>query len=515
MERVLATLLDLSFVLTDREGFVTRWTPRAEKLFGMQAADAAGRALLETLGAPDADVPAAGRVQIAARHKEGHEFRAELTFVPVPMSHSLEFNGFLESLESDRPTKSVLQRVNSQHSDVLDWIGSVVTDGVPLHSDELTAGTIVAFRPLGEVAWLEEDESEPAAPASGGDSGLADAVDRAAEVLARSDAIERTLDEAGEAVEEVRATAEAAREEASGAAQRVSELADENASLREELARVHGEELNALRAEVEGLTARIDAESAASAQRIEAMLGEVRDLGTGEGGGGEAADAAAQRAEEALEAVQALAAELRAELQDARDAASQAREAAEAAAVEAKLARTQAEAARVHSEEADGHAQSAREVAEAWASAAEKHRAPAGNGRAAVPRRKLKQDEPPARDPRPGFDDASSPMAVIGLDGRFRDLNPRFSELVGYKEHDFHTASWPPVVDRAKLDHHREQMRAMLAGELESVEVDTGYVHAQGLPVPVAGTLSLVRDDDGEPSHFLLAVRSPTPAAAS
>ena len=47
----------------------------------------------------------------------------------------------------------------------------------------------------------------------------------------------------------------------------------------------------------------------------------------------------------------------------------------------------------------------------------------------------------------------------------------------------------------------------MLAGEIESAAVDTSYVHAQGLLVPVAGRLSLIRDA-GDPSHFLLEVAS-------
>jgi hypothetical protein len=58
-------------------------------------------------------------------------------------------------------------------------------------------------------------------------------------------------------------------------------------------------------------------------------------------------------------------------------------------------------------------------------------------------------------------------------------------------------------MDRANLQTHREQMKEMLAGTIESAEVKTGYVHAQGLLVPVVGTIRLVRED-GEPSHFLL-----------
>ena len=546
LERVLASLLDLSFVLTDREGFVTRWTGRAERLFGMDAADAAGRPLLECVGASDDEAPAAGRVQFSARHTEGGKFEAELTFIPVPMSHSLEFNGFLESLESDRPTESVRRRVNSQHSDVLDWIGSVVTDGVPLHSDELTAGTIVAFRPLDNVPWLASAGPTQAGPATA-EPGLEDAVDRATEVLARSDALERTLDEAGVAVDEARAMADAAHEEATGAARRVSELAGENESLRSELERAHSElgelrtrvdsaaspvssdELARLRAELEALHGaapgvtredldELKHDAAAASEQIEALRGEFREMRGQAAGGGEAA----RRAEEVLETVRSLADELRAEVQEARDAAARAREtandAADAAAVEAKVARVQAEAARVHSEEAGSHAQSAREVAEVWASAAERHRGrPEENGREAAPRRAEKRGKPetPAREPRPGFDDADRPMAVIGLEGRFRELNQKFTELVGYSEPDFQSASWPPVADRAKLEHHREQMRAMADGETESVEVNTGYVHAQGLLVPVAGALSLERDEDGEPSHFLLSVQAPSGALAS
>ncbi len=527
LERVLASLLELSFVLTDREGFVTRWTRRAELLLGLSGADAAGRQLMEAFGAGDEKSPAAGRVSVKGHHQGGEKFRVELTFIPVPMSHSLEFNGFLESLESNRPTESVLRRVNSQHSDVLDWIGSVVTDGVPLHSDELTAGTIVAFRPLEEVPWLEEAETEssPGKP----QPALADAVDKAAEVLARSDALERTLDEAGEAVEEARAMADAAHEEATEAARRVSQMADENGSLRGELDRAHSEldklrtrmdsgvasasseELAEIRAEIAAIR---EAPPAVTQEDFDALHAELRELHTADAGG-ETAGAAAERAEAALEAVRGLAEELRTELAHARDDAARTREAAaeaaDAAAVEARVARVQAEAARVHSEEAGGQASSAREMAEAWASAAEKHgHVASDNGHVKEERpKRAKQPERPLREARPGFDDADYAMAVIGLDGRFQELNPKFSELVGYKENDFQTASWPPVADRAKLDHHREQMRAMIAGEIESAEVNTGYVHAQGLLVPVSGTLSVERDEDGDARQFLLSVAAP------
>jgi PAS domain S-box-containing protein len=141
--------------------------------------------------------------------------------------------------------------------------------------------------------------------------------------------------------------------------------------------------------------------------------------------------------------------------------------------------------------------------------------APSGNGappaqEALGPRKPLfeKKDTAPKREQRPGFDDVKQPKATIGLDGRFQDLNQAFSDLVGYSEGEFQQAIWPPVMDRANLDKHREQMKDMLAGKIESADIKTGYVHAQGLLVPVVGTLTLVREN-GEPSHFLLETSQP------
>jgi hypothetical protein len=62
-------------------------------------------------------------------------------------------------------------------------------------------------------------------------------------------------------------------------------------------------------------------------------------------------------------------------------------------------------------------------------------------------------------------------------------------------------------MDRANLSKHREQMKQLVAGEITSADVSTGYVHAQGLLVPVNGTLTLVKAGD-RPDHFLLAAKA-------
>ena len=93
-------------------------------------------------------------------------------------------------------------------------------------------------------------------------------------------------------------------------------------------------------------------------------------------------------------------------------------------------------------------------------------------------------------------------MAIIALDGRFRELNPLFSRLVGYTEKEFRNAVWPSVSDRVNLSTHRELMGALLSGEVDEAHIETSYLHAHGLLVPMSGTISVVKDETGQPLHL-------------
>ncbi len=100
-------------------------------------------------------------------------------------------------------------------------------------------------------------------------------------------------------------------------------------------------------------------------------------------------------------------------------------------------------------------------------------------------------------------------MAVLTLDGKFRELNSAFTKLVGYKEHQFQKAAWPSPHDRRDYKDQTEQLAALGKGELREIPVQSTYMHGQGLMVPVVGTLTLVDGPDGSPSHLVLAGRGP------
>jgi PAS domain S-box-containing protein len=128
----------------------------------------------------------------------------------------------------------------------------------------------------------------------------------------------------------------------------------------------------------------------------------------------------------------------------------------------------------------------------------------AGRPRREAPALAPKKPEPVKREPRHGFDDVAAPVAILGLDGKFKELNPAFTKLVGYQEHEFAKAAWPSPHDRRDYKDQLEALAKLKTGELRELEVQSTYMHGQGLMVPVVGTLSAVAGEDGLPAHLVL-----------
>src|SRR5688500_6156911 len=226
VEELLRLLVDARFVLTDRDGAVTRWSRPAEELFGWPNARMLGRSLVETLGFTG-DLPEyGGVVQTVARRKDGTELELTVTFVPVGMSQSLEFNGFLEALEIAAPRGNALRQLQRSHKTVVDWVSAAMGGHARLDEEDLAAGTIVAFRPLIDLppAPLPPEEVPDADPTAAAAGQIADAVEAA---LGRSEGLEHALEARTAELEEARGNAEAARGEIAKATERIASLGSE------------------------------------------------------------------------------------------------------------------------------------------------------------------------------------------------------------------------------------------------------------------------------------------------
>jgi PAS domain S-box-containing protein len=300
-------------------------------------------------------------------------------------------------------------------------------------------------------------------------------LEQAARTREEVESAQRQTSEALARVEEMRREADSARADADEARQEAAKAREDAGEARDLLARLHGEAKEALSRAEEGRT------------------------------GAEVASGEIKAARSNLEDVRALAGEALGELQQARAEAEEARRSADEARARAEQAQAEAELARRAAYEA------LEQASGAWdgygsADRSRFTRMPASGHVELPPVRESPRFEPPSRPRREGFDDMPVPMATIDLDGHFRELNYRFSELVGYSEKDFHHTLWPSVVDRDLLQDHRRLMDEMRAGQLGWTTWETSYVHEQGLLVHMVGRLSVERDEDGEPAGFLFVV---------
>ena len=115
-----------AFVGMDETGLVVAWNSQAEKTFGWTAGEAVGRRLLDLI-IPDrfAGQHLAGfkdfldtgngpvlnqRIEMVAKHRDGHEFPVELTIAPLKLGGRYLFNAFIRDITDRRESEVALRR---------------------------------------------------------------------------------------------------------------------------------------------------------------------------------------------------------------------------------------------------------------------------------------------------------------------------------------------------------------------------------------------------------------------
>jgi PAS domain S-box-containing protein len=104
------------------------------------------------------------------------------------------------------------------------------------------------------------------------------------------------------------------------------------------------------------------------------------------------------------------------------------------------------------------------------------------------------------------FRHAAIGMALVGLDGRFMRLNEAFCRITGYPEPEMLALDFQTITHPEDLDVDLDLLRQLTVGEIDSYRMDKRYVRADGKLVWVRLAVSLVRDVDGAPKHYVAQV---------
>lgn len=101
------------------------------------------------------------------------------------------------------------------------------------------------------------------------------------------------------------------------------------------------------------------------------------------------------------------------------------------------------------------------------------------------------------------FEGAPIGMALVGLEGRFLRANSALCYALGYSEAELLERCFQEITYPDDLDADVERVRQLVAGEIGSYRLDKRYLRKDGTIFWAALSVSLIRDEQGRPLHFV------------
>ncbi len=111
---------------------------------------------------------------------------------------------------------------------------------------------------------------------------------------------------------------------------------------------------------------------------------------------------------------------------------------------------------------------------------------------------------------RSAFEHAPIGKALIGLDGRYQQVNAAMCRITGYTDEQLLRLSVADVTHPDDMAADVAVSDRLLAGELITHTLEKRYLTASGTTVWAAKSVSLVRRDDGSPLHFIAQIQDVT-----
>ncbi len=104
---------------------------------------------------------------------------------------------------------------------------------------------------------------------------------------------------------------------------------------------------------------------------------------------------------------------------------------------------------------------------------------------------------------RENFDSAALGMAVIGLDGRYLQVNPALCRMLGYSVEGLLGLRLPEITHPDDREGSARNLDALLGGSSASYHAEKRYLHKDGHTVWAEVHGTLVRDAEGRPLHIV------------
>lgn len=104
---------------------------------------------------------------------------------------------------------------------------------------------------------------------------------------------------------------------------------------------------------------------------------------------------------------------------------------------------------------------------------------------------------------RSAFDHAAIGMALVSLEGRWLQVNHALCDILGYSQEELLTTDFQSITHPDDLGTDLGHVRALLAGERISYQMEKRYIHKAGHEIWILLAVSLLRDTAGRPLYFI------------
>jgi PAS domain S-box-containing protein len=108
------------------------------------------------------------------------------------------------------------------------------------------------------------------------------------------------------------------------------------------------------------------------------------------------------------------------------------------------------------------------------------------------------------------FEFAAIGMALVSTEGKWLLVNRAICEITGYNEAELLKRTFQEITHPNDLDLDLENVRKMLASEIDTYQMEKRYFHKNGSIVWVLLSVSLVRTESGEPLFFISQIQDIT-----
>lgn len=108
------------------------------------------------------------------------------------------------------------------------------------------------------------------------------------------------------------------------------------------------------------------------------------------------------------------------------------------------------------------------------------------------------------------FNQAAVGIATTSLEGRIEEVNQRFSDIVGYGTEELSRMTVHDLTHPDDREKTQENLNRLLSGSISDYVLEKRYIRKNGMIVWCMATVTLLKDEHGQPERFLAVIEDIT-----